>query len=54
MVPNVFHILDKMPVTAGDKIDRAALSINSIPKEEERTAARTEEEKLVASIWEKV
>jgi acyl carrier protein len=25
MVPNVFHILDKMPVTAGDKIDRAAL-----------------------------
>jgi hypothetical protein len=22
---NVFHILDKMPVTAGDKIDRAAL-----------------------------
>jgi hypothetical protein len=25
LVPNVFHILDKMPVTAGDKIDRAAL-----------------------------
>jgi yersiniabactin nonribosomal peptide synthetase len=55
MVPNVFHILDKMPVTAGDKIDRAAhLSINSIPKESRKEQARTEEEKLVASIWEKV
>jgi hypothetical protein len=40
MVPNVFHILDKMPVTAGDKIDRAALLEYQFNSEriEERTS----------------
>ncbi|WP_281337150.1 non-ribosomal peptide synthetase [Flavobacterium eburneipallidum] len=53
MVPHVFHILEKMPTTSNDKIDRKALSEyksnwESIP---EYTAPRTEEEKLVATIW---
>jgi hypothetical protein len=43
MVPNVFHILDKMPVTAGDKIDRAALleyQFNPERIEERRTSRK--------------
>jgi amino acid adenylation domain-containing protein len=55
MVPNVFHILDKIPVTAGDKIDRAALLAYQYNSERitAHVAPRTEEEKIVASIWEK-
>jgi hypothetical protein len=44
-----------MPVTAGDKIDRAALLEYQFNSERiGKNNARTEEEKLVASIWEKV
>lgn len=53
MVPHVFHILDKMPKTLNDKIDRIALLEYKSNSEiqEEYTAPRTNEEKLVAEIW---
>jgi amino acid adenylation domain-containing protein len=53
MVPHVFHILDKMPRTLNDKVDRTALLEYKSHSEnlEEYTAPRTEEEKLVAEIW---
>jgi amino acid adenylation domain-containing protein len=54
MVPHEFHILEKMPTTLNDKIDRTALleyKSNSESKQE-YTAPRTNEEKLVAEIWE--
>lgn len=53
MVPNIFHILEKMPTTLNDKIDRKALlEYKSNPEIiENYTAPRTNEEKLVAEIW---
>jgi amino acid adenylation domain-containing protein len=54
MVPHEFHILERMPKTLNDKIDRTALleyKSNS-QTEQEYTAPRTTEEKLVAEIWE--
>ena len=53
MIPNIFHILENMPTTINDKIDRKALldyKFNS-ENEEKYTAPRTEEESLLASIW---
>jgi amino acid adenylation domain-containing protein len=53
MVPHEFHILEKMPKTLNDKIDRKAL-LEYKPKSEnkqEYTEPRTNEEKLVAVIW---
>lgn len=54
MVPHEFHILEKMPTTLNDKIDRKALfEYKSNSKiEQEYIAPRTNEEKLVAEIWE--
>ncbi len=54
MVPHEFHILERMPTTLNDKIDRTALlEYKSNSKiEQEYTAPRTNEEKLVAEIWE--
>ncbi len=54
MVPHEFHVLEKMPTTLNDKVDRTALleyKSNSEIKQE-YTAPRTNEEKLVAEIWE--
>jgi amino acid adenylation domain-containing protein len=53
MVPHVFHILEKMPKTLNDKIDRKALLAYKTNTENniEYTAPRTNEEKLVAAIW---
>lgn len=54
MVPHEFHILERMPKTLNDKIDRTALleyKSNSQTKQD-YTAPRTNEEKLVAEIWE--
>jgi amino acid adenylation domain-containing protein len=54
MVPHEFHILERMPKTLNDKIDRTALleyKSNS-QTEQEYNAPRTTEEKLVAEIWE--
>jgi amino acid adenylation domain-containing protein len=53
MVPQNFHIIDKMPTTLNEKIDRKALlEYKSVTKNtQEYTAPRTKEEKLVAKIW---
>ena len=53
LIPNIFHILENMPTTINDKIDRKALldyKFNS-ENEEKYTAPRTEEESIIASIW---
>ncbi|MBP0903701.1 amino acid adenylation domain-containing protein [Mariniflexile gromovii] len=56
MVPHVFHILDKMPRTLNDKVDRTALLEYKSTSENEDacTEPRTKEEKLVASIWQDI
>jgi amino acid adenylation domain-containing protein len=53
MIPNVFHILEKMPTTLNDKVDRKALLEykSSAESVENYTAPRTNEEKIVAEIW---
>lgn len=54
MVPHEFHILERMPTTLNDKVDRTALleyKSNS-QTDQNYTAPRTNEEKLVAEIWE--
>ena len=56
MVPHIFHILEKMPRTLNDKIDRVALleyKSNS-GNIQEYTAPRTNDEKLVAEIWQEI
>ena len=54
MVPHEFHILEKMPTTLNDKIDRKALLEykSNTAISQEYNAPRTNEEKLVAEIWE--
>ena len=53
MIPNVFHILEKMPTTLNDKIDRKALLEYKANSENKKdyNPPRTEQEKLVATIW---
>ena len=53
MIPHIFHILEKMPTTPNDKIDRKALLEfkSNIENKQEYTAPRTEEENMVAAIW---
>jgi amino acid adenylation domain-containing protein len=54
MVPHEFHILEKMPTTLNEKIDRKALLEYKSKTEtnQQYNAPRTNEEKLVAEIWE--
>jgi amino acid adenylation domain-containing protein len=56
MVPHVFHILDKMPRTLNDKVDRKTLLEYKSNSEDEKeyTAPRTEDEKIVAEIWQEI
>lgn len=53
MIPNVFHIIDKIPTTPNGKVDKAKLlEFKSLSdKKQTLTAPRTKEEKLVAAIW---
>jgi amino acid adenylation domain-containing protein len=54
MLPHEFHVLDKMPTTLNDKVDRTALLAYKATSETEQeyTAPRNANEKLVAEIWE--
>ncbi len=54
MLPHEFHILEKMPTTLNDKIDRTALLEfkSNLETSQQYNAPRTNEEKLVAEIWE--
>ncbi|REH01872.1 non-ribosomal peptide synthetase [Flavobacterium aquicola] len=54
LVPHDFNLLDKMPTTLNGKIDRNELSKYKTNKKLKFTAPRTEEEKIVASIWKEV
>jgi len=51
MVPHDFNIVEKLPTTLSGKIDRKALLNYKSNKTTEYTEPRTEEEKIVASIW---
>ncbi|POY38673.1 non-ribosomal peptide synthetase [Flavobacterium alvei] len=51
LVPQDFNLLEKLPKTLNGKIDRKALSEYKTNKIINYTAPRTEEERLVASIW---
>jgi thioesterase domain-containing protein/acyl carrier protein len=53
LVPYDFNLLGKMPTTLNDKIDRKALLQYKKNKKINYTEPRTEEEKIVASIWKK-
>lgn len=54
MVPNIFHVLQKIPTTQNDKIDRTALLDYKSNSQDavKNIAPRTEQEQLVATIWE--
>jgi amino acid adenylation domain-containing protein len=57
MIPSAFVMLDALPLTANGKIDRAALpdpASFETGEEEERTAARSGIEEIVAGVWAQV
>jgi len=55
MIPAAFVMLDKLPLTANGKIDRAALPVPEQAKSGKAfVAPRTENERLLAGIWSKV
>lgn len=53
MMPNIFHILEKIPTTSNGKVDKKLLLEYKSTAENTKkyTAPRTEEEEIVASIW---
>jgi amino acid adenylation domain-containing protein len=53
LIPNIFHVIDKIPTTPNGKVDKAKLlEYKSISEQNQNlTVPRTEEEKLVAAIW---
>ncbi|MDJ0838635.1 MAG: amino acid adenylation domain-containing protein [Acidobacteriota bacterium] len=53
MVPHVYMMLDKLPLTSNDKIDRRALLRLPLPESsgEDRQAPRTPTEEILAEIW---
>jgi len=53
MVPSVFLVVDRIPLTASGKIDRAALPLPEDLREQSRsfTLPSTATEKLVATLW---
>jgi amino acid adenylation domain-containing protein len=54
LVPHDFNLLEKMPTTLNGKLDRKALLEYKTSKKLTYTAARTEEEKIVATVWKEV
>jgi amino acid adenylation domain-containing protein len=56
MVPQYFVDLDALPVTPNGKVDRKALPVpfNTGPVEEGYVAPRTENETILANIWQEV
>ncbi|MBX9807764.1 MAG: alpha/beta fold hydrolase, partial [Flavobacteriaceae bacterium] len=54
LMPHDFNLLEKMPTTLNGKIDRKALLQYKKNKKLVYTEPRTEEEKIVAPIWEEV
>jgi aryl carrier-like protein len=55
-VPDVFVVLDALPLTSSGKIDRSALPApdRSLPGDEGPAPPSTAEERLLASIWSEV
>ena len=51
MVPAVFVLLDKLPMTPNGKLDRNALPVPTAAEEREFVAPRTTDEKTLAAVW---
>ncbi|WP_212986930.1 non-ribosomal peptide synthase/polyketide synthase [Actinoplanes auranticolor] len=53
LVPSVFVLLDRLPVTASGKVDRRALPAPALPAGDDReyVAPRTDTERQLAEIW---
>src|SRR5207244_3221845 len=50
MIPGVIVALDKIPLTASGKVDRAALPMPELKRDQQVTLPRTPEEKMLRSI----
>ncbi|MFC1431719.1 non-ribosomal peptide synthase/polyketide synthase [Streptacidiphilus sp. N1-3] len=54
MVPSVVVVLDELPLTAQNKIDRQALPAPARPAADGRVAPRTPQERALTAIWAEV
>ncbi len=57
MVPSFFELIDKFPLTTNGKIDRQGLpapKVNTLSSKENHIDARTETERKITAIWEKL
>ena len=54
LVPNLFVVLDRLPLTAHGKLDHAALPAPAPALGAQRLAPRTEAEELVTEVWSEV
>ena len=54
MIPAIFVVMDKLPLTPHGKVDRKALPLAEIGNQQQYVVPRNAEEKLLVTVWQEV